>query len=600
MNIYIYLSFASIINFIFNYRKEIIYQKRESSNLFDSISKINSNDKIYLNKYRNLEEKSDKKKISDDIIILFTNDIHCGIMKNIGYDGLSLYKKELKEKYKTVLTVDTGDAIQGGAIGILSRGMDIVNIMNKIHYDVASLGNHEFDYGINQIKYISEKLNNSYICSNCCYRKNKTSIFPPYKIIKINSNSSIGFIGVVTPQTFSKTALHVFIDKDGKPVYDFLNHNNAKELFDTLQKYINEVRTKGANYVILLSHLGNDGDSFKKYTTENLVSNLEGVDIVLDGHTHLSYNIYSKDKKGKLIPIIQGGSKFSNIGKITIKNNGKILSELISEIPEPINKTKALYIKRGKKMRWVDSEMKKILEDITFQYKEKLNNKIGLSNFDMLINNSRSDECPLCNMIADGIRDIGNADCSIINAGNVRNNLMQGDITYNDILDVLPFSDRIVIKEIKGKDLLDALEFGVRNLPSRSQRFPHVSGIIFDVNTKIESTVEVDDNEMFIKVKGQRRVSDVMINGKKLSLKKKYKIALSDFVSSGGDGYSMFSKYKVAFNTFIKDNEAFIIFIQNKFNGTIPDFYRVKQGRIVIDSNEEFDIFYHTLYKIYE
>jgi 2',3'-cyclic-nucleotide 2'-phosphodiesterase (5'-nucleotidase family) len=600
MRIYIYLSFTSIINFIFNYRKEIIYQKRVSSNILDSITKINSNDKKYLNKYRILEEKIEKKKLSDDIIILFTNDVHCGIMENIGYDGLSLYKKELKEKYKTVLTVDTGDAIQGGAIGILSRGMDIVNIMNKIHYDVTILGNHEFDYGISQIKYISEKLNNSYICSNCCFRKNKTSIFPPYKIIKINSNTSIGFIGVDTPQTFSKTFLHSCIDKDGKPVYDFLTHNNGKELYDTLQKYINEVQTKGANYVILLSHLGNNGDSLKRYTTDTLVSNLEGVDLVLDGHSHLSYNILSKDKKGKLIPIIQGGSKFSHIGKITIKNNGKILSELISEIPEPINKTKALYIKRKKKMRWVDSEMKKILEDIIFQYSENLNRIIGFSNFDMLINNSRGDECPLCNLIADGIREVGNADCSIINAGNVRNNLMQGDITYNDILDVLPFADKIVIKEIKGIDLLDALEFGVRSLPNRSQRFPHVSGIVFDVNTKIESTIEVDDNEMFVGVKGQRRVSDVMINGKKLSLNKKYKIALSDFVSSGGDGYSMFSKYKVAFNTFIEDNEAFITFIQNKFNGTIPDFYRVKQGRIVIDSNEEFDIFYHSLYKIYE
>ena len=521
-------------------------------------------------------------------------------MENIGYDGLSLYKKELKEKYKTVLTVDTGDAIQGGAIGILSKGMDIVNIMNKIHYDVTILGNHEFDYGIDQIKYISQKLNNSYICSNCCYRKNKTSMFPPYKIIKINSNSSIGFIGIDTPQTFSKTFLHSYIDKEGNPVYDFLTHHNGQELYDTLQKYINEVRAKGANYVILLSHLGNNGDSLKKYTTDNLVSNLEGVDLVLDGHTHLAYNILSKDKNGKLIPIIQGGSKFSNIGKITIKNNGKIISELISEIPEPINKEKAQYIKRGNKMRWVDTEMSKILKDIIYQYHDNLNRKIGYSNFDMFINNSRGNECPLCNLIADSFRDIGNADCSIINAGNIRNNLMKGEITYNDILDILPFLDKIVIKEIKGIDLLDSLEFGVRNLPNRSQRFPHVSGIVFDVNTKIESTVEIDDNEMFIGVKGQRRVSDVIINGEKLSLEKKYKIAMPDFVSNGGDGYSMFKKYKEDFNTFIEDNEAFVNYIQNKFNGTIPDFYRVKQGRIVIDSNEKFDIFYQTLYKVYE
>ena len=217
----------------------------------------------------------------------------------------------------------------------------------------------------------------------------------------------------------------------------------------------------------------------------------------------------------------------------------------------------------------------------------------------MLINNSRGDECPFCNLIADAIREVGNADCSIINAGNVRNNLMKGDITYNDVLDALPFLDKIIIKEIKGRDLLDALEFGVRNLPNGSQSFPHVSGIVFDVNTKIESSVEVDDNEMFVGVKGQRRVSDVLINGEKLYEEQVYKIALTDFVSGGGDGYSMFTKYKVAFNTFIEDSESFIIFIQNKFNGTIPEFYRIKQGRIVIDSNEKFDIFYKGLNYIY-
>ena len=528
-----------------------------------------------------------KKKLSDDIIILFTNDVHCGIMENIGYDGLSLYKKELKEKYKTVLTVDTGDAIQGGAIGILSRGMDIVNIMNKIHYDVTILGNHEFDYGISQIKYISEKLNNSYICSNCCFRKNKTSIFPPYKIIKINSNTSIGFIGVDTPQTFSKTFLHSCIDKDGKPVYDFLTHNNGKELYDTLQKYINEVQTKGANYVILLSHLGNNGDSLKRYTTDTLVSNLEGVDLVLDGHSHLSYNILSKDKKGKLIPIIQGGSKFSHIGKITIKNNGKILSELISEIPEPINKTKALYIKRKKKMRWVDSEMKKILEDIIFQYSENLNRIIGFSNFDMLINNSRGDECPLCNLIADGIREVGNADCSIINAGNVRNNLMQGDITYNDILDVLPFADKIVIKEIKGIDLLDALEFGVRNLPNRSQRFPHVSGIVFDVNTKIESTIEVDDNEMFVRVNGERRVFDVMVGDEELDVNKTYRMSFDNYIANGGDGFSMFSDYEEIESTSNTDNKALIVYIRDVLDGEIPEKYNTTGKRIIIGAKKD-------------
>lgn len=303
----------------------------QSKYIYSSSSKIFSQSlhkKEYLQnvlkKLKNLEEKN-KNELSDDIIILFTNDVHCRIMDNIGYDGLSLYKKELKMKYKTVLTVDTGDAIQGGAIGLLSKGLDIINIMNLVGYDVASLGNHEFDYGVEQLKYLSKILNCNYICANCCYRKNKTSLFPPYKIITIDSERKIAFIGIDTPQTISKTILNSFLDEDGKLVYDFLTGNNGIELFDTIQNYINEVRLKGANYVVILAHLGNGRDPMEWYTSDNLISHITGLDLLLDGHSHLVYNSFSLDKNGNKVPIIQTGDKLHNIGMIKLKKNGKIL-----------------------------------------------------------------------------------------------------------------------------------------------------------------------------------------------------------------------------------------------------------------------------------
>ena len=225
------------------------------------------------------------------------------------------------------------------------------------------------------------------------------------------------------------------------------------------------------------------------------------------------------------------------------------------------------------------------------QYKDIINEKIGYSHYDMLINNSRSNENILCNFIVDSYKYIGNADISIVNSGNIRNNLYKGNITYKTILDILPFFNEIVIKEIKGKDILDALEFGVKHLPNLAQRFPQVSGLIFDVNTNIESTVEVDENEIFVKVKGKRRISDVMINGEKLDLEKIYKVSLPYFIANGGDGYSMFNKYDIIKNTLITDIEAVIRYIQYQFNGIIPDYYKYEQGRIVIDSQEEFDLF---------
>ena len=239
--------------------------------------------------------------------------------------------------------------------------------------------------------------------------------------------------------------------------------------------------------------------------------------------------------------------------------------------------------------------MKQRLEEIMDQYKDIINENIGYSYYDMLINNSRSDENILCNFIVDSYKYIGKADISIFNSGNVRNNLYKGNITYKTILDILPFFNEIVIKEIKGIDILDALEFGVQNLPNKAQRFPQVSGIIFDVNTNIESTVEVDDNAIFVRVRGKRRVSDVMINGEQLNLDKKYKVSLPYFIANGGDGYSMFNKYDIIINTLITDIEAVIMYIQHYFNGIIPDYYKDKQGRIVIDSKEEFDLFLNNL-----
>ena len=129
--------------------------------------------------------KLKEEELSDDIIILHTNDVHCGLNEVIGYDGLYLYKKELQKKYKHVLVVDAGDHIQGGSIGTLSKGLDIIDIMNEIGYDVVALGNHEFDYGVDQLQKCKEKLKCGYISANYCYRNNKKPIFSPYKIIDL-------------------------------------------------------------------------------------------------------------------------------------------------------------------------------------------------------------------------------------------------------------------------------------------------------------------------------------------------------------------------------------------------------------------------------
>ena len=546
------------------------------------------------NDLRNLLQESSEK--SDDIIILHTNDVHCGINDTIGYDGLQLYKNYLKTKYNHVIMVDGGDHVQGGAIGLLSKGMEIISIMNKIEYDVVVLGNHEFDYGVEHLmQNISRKLNCGYISANFCLRKDKQPIFDSYKII-VAGDKKIGFIGVTTPQTLSKSFLHNIVDENGNMIYDFLNDRQGNELSERIQQLIDEVREKGADYVVLLAHLGNDGDASEEYTSSGLLSRLSGVDIILDGHTHKKYNITSKDKTGKNVLILQGGYKLSYLTVIKIKTDNTITSEILSEIPFELDYP-SMPIFRDK-LRIVDMEMNKYITNIINSYSDELNKKIGYTSFDLLINSelsgdssqqmSRSEESTLCDLVADSIRNIGKANICILNAGSVRNDLMKGDISYQNILDILPFSNTIIVKEIYGKDILDALEFGVKDLPGKTSRFPQVSGITYKVNINIKSSVVVDEKEFFMSVEGKRRVYDVKVGDEKLRESKKYNISFPNYIGTGGDGYTMFGKYEDYFDIGQVDNQVLMNYIIDVLHGTIPDEYNSKQGRIeIVNKSDE-------------
>lgn len=542
----------------------------------------------------NISELNEEEK-SDDIIILHTNDVHCGITDNIGYDGLMLYKKELQRKYKYVLTVDAGDHIQGDIIGLLSKGIDIIKIMNKIGYDVSTIGNHEFDFGVEALNNCSKLLECGYINSNFCYRKNKDPVFDPYKIVTLG-NIKLGFIGVITPLTLTKTYLHSITDDDGKMLYDFLDGNNGQEMYDEVQKNINKLKNEEkVDYIIILDHLGDESETPTIYTSSELLSRISGINAMLDGHTHKVYNKTGKDKEGKNIILAQTGTKLSHIGVIKIKTNGEIISEMIDSVPEPIEKEGAELITRNNKEIWVDTEMKNFLINIEKSHSDDLDEVIGVSDFSFIINTDptkdhhkhtcRSEECTLGNLIADSMREIGNGDIAIKNSGSIRTDLQKGNITFKDILNILPYSSEIVVKEVLGKDILDALELGVRFLPEKSPKFPQVSGIKFHVNIYNSSSVQVDSHEMFINVTGNRRVSNVKVNGKKLNLEKKYKIVLDNFIADGGDGYSMFGKYEDYITTSNVDNEVLMKYIKNNLGKVIPKNYAQTEGRINIYSS---------------
>ena len=536
------------------------------------------------NPQRNLLEE---EGLSDDIIILHTNDVHCGIDDTIGYDGLMLYKKELETKYKHVLLVDAGDHIQGGAIGLLSRGKDIVDIMNQLNYTFATLGNHEFDYKLERLYNLSELMVQKYICANFVYRKNKTTIFDPYRIIEINNtdntSTKIGLIGLVTPQTLTKTYMHSVVDENGTLIYDFLSAGKGQELFETVQKYINELNNiEHVDYVIIVSHFGYGGDTINEYTSKGLLENLSGVNAIIDEHTHLVYNSTWKDKDGKDVYISQTGTRLANVGKITIKKDGNITSEIISEIPIFEGYQDYKNVLRSNKTRYVDPEMNELLEKIIASHGEELKKVIGKSDFDITgVNTKGIEENGLCDLVGDSMKYYGNSDIAVLNGGSIRKDLSKGDITYRAVLDVLPFSNMLKVLEVPGKDILDILEYGMRHLPGGSSRFSQVSGIKFKVDESIPSPVIVNEIESFVKVEGERRVYDVYVGNEALDENKNYTVCANDYMVEGGDGYSMFGKFKVVNHSDIVLSDLLRDYIEKDLGGNIPDIYKTAQGRIV-------------------
>ena len=544
---------------------------------------------------------------SDDIIILHTNDVHCGIQDTIGYDGLKLYKKQLQKKYKNVLVVDSGDHIQGGTIGLINKGEHIIDTMNEVGFDAVTVGNHEFDYGVDRLFELNKNLSCGYISSNIYFRKNKTALFPSYTILPLNgTDKKIAFVGVATPQTLTKTSLISVVDDDGSPTYDFLTKDNGQELYTQVQKDIDAARAEGADYVIILAHLGKGGDAIHEYTSGGLMENLENVDALLDGHSHEIYSNLTKDKNNKEVILAQTGTKLATLGVLTIHTNGTLTHELLDSVPlidDTLNETEYFKVTRSGIETYVDSDMAAFISAKLSLLSEILGEVIGYTPFELNIYEDPTDknslevnrlnESALCNLVADSYRAAGKSDVTLLNAGAVRTDLNAGNITAQEIIDISPFSNDLEVLVVTGQDILDALEFGVKELPNPTPRFPQVSGMSYKVDKSINTSVVLDEYENFVSVGGKRRVYDVKVGDEPLDPKKNYTLTASNFITHGGDGYSMFAKYEAINNAIGIDNEVFLEYIQKDLNGVIPDKYRTTEGRIIIgdgtSSSEEIE-----------
>lgn len=224
-----------------------------------------------------------------DIVVLYTNDVHCAVAEDeesqvLGYAKVAALKKELEEAGSEVVLVDVGDAIQGEAIGTLSSGEYIVEIMEKVGYDIAIPGNHEFDYGMEQFLKLAEEADYDYISANFTDLTANEPVFDAYEIEEIDG-VKVAFVGVCTPKTITSSTPVYFQNDNGEYIYGFQQDETGEALYGCVQSAVDEARAEGAQYVVALTHLGIEAECSPWMSTE-LIGNTNGIDVVLDGHSH--------------------------------------------------------------------------------------------------------------------------------------------------------------------------------------------------------------------------------------------------------------------------------------------------------------------------
>lgn len=521
---------------------------------------------------------------SADIVILFTSDVHCGIDQGFGYAGLSEIYDHLVAQGNKVILVDDGDNIQGEPIGTMTKGEALVDLMNKVGYSVAIPGNHEFDYGMEQFLSLAKQAKFSYV--SCNFNHEGELVFDPYVIRELDG-MKVAFVGVTTPKTLTSSTPRYFQDENGEFVYGFFQDETGEGVYNAVQSAVDDARAEGADYVVVLGHMGNE-EECHPWTYSDVISNVSGIDVFLDGHSHDTDQVVMKDKDGKEVIRAACGTKLSCIGWCRIDTEGKITTGLYTwnnneSAPALLgiaNKTSALVDK-------ATSALEKKLKEVVASSEVLLtiNDPEEVDANGKPIRMVRRAETNLGDLCADAYRIQSGADIAFVNGGGIRVSINAGKITLNDILKVHPFGNAMCVIEVTGQQILDALEWGARAIPGENGGFLQVSGLSYEIHSYIESPCKSDENSMFAGIEGERRVQNVLVDGKPIDPEATYTLASHDYMLlNNGDGYTMFDSAPLLQDRVKLDNQVLIDYITETLEGVIGEEYEdlTGEGRIVI------------------
>ena len=483
-----------------------------------------------------------------DVTILYTNDVHTYIDKQapkLTYASIAALKQSYRDAGKPVLLVDAGDHVQGTAYGSMDEGASIIELMNAAGYDAATPGNHEFDYGMDRAKQIIKDADFPYLSCNWVDLRTNLRVLPSVKVF-VKGGVRIAFVGVTTPETFTKSTPAYFMNKaQTKYIYDILGGEDGQKLYDAVQKAIDKAKIL-ADYVIGLGHLGVDPSS-SPWTSEEVIAHTSGFDAFIDGHSHtVMENKQVADASGKMVTLTQTGSYFANVGEMTIAADGTISTRLVSTCDAVDSAVAAAQT------AWVNS-----VDDM-------LGEKIAVGDANFYVNDPetgkrriRSGETNLGDFVADGIYTYFNeveqlhCDIALMNGGGIRTDVAAGYWTFKTCKQVSPFGNVACLMSVTGKQIQDALEFAARFAGENGKEnggFLHVAGASYEIHTDIPNTVQTDDKNVWIgSATGTPRVQNVKIYDKAsgsylpLDPAKTYALAGMNYTLRNlGDGFAMF------------------------------------------------------------
>ena len=483
-----------------------------------------------------------------DVTILYTNDVHTYIDNKSPkptYAAIAALKKSIEDTGRDVLLVDAGDHIQGTAYGSMDDGATIIELMNEAGYDLATPGNHEFDYGMARAKAVLQEADFPYVSCNWVDLRTGLNVLPSVKFFFVGGRK-IAFVGVTTPETFTKSTPAYFMnDAQTQYIYDILGGEDGQKLYDAVQKAIDKAEFWGADTIIGLGHLGVDPSS-SPWTSEEVIAHTHGFTAFIDGHSHtVMANKQVTDASGKAVTLTQTGSYFKNIGKMTVGADGTITTELIDTY-EGLDAAVAATASN-----WISA-----VDDM-------LGEEIAVGDTKFYINDPatgkrriRSGETNLGDFVADGIYTYFNeieelhCDVAIMNGGGIRTDVEAGPWSFKTCKTVSPFGNVACLMSVTGQQIQDALEFGARFAGAEGKEnggFLQVAGARYTIHPMIPNTVQTNDKNVWTGSATIPRVSNVEIYDKTtgtyqpLDPNATYALAGMNYTLRNlGDGFAMF------------------------------------------------------------